>query len=290
MTGGTGDDTFYVDSEADTIIENAGEGADTVFATINYTLPSNFESLFLVEGAAGAINAAGNGAQNFIFGNSLNNALSGNGGDDVLVGGAGNDILTGGTGNDTMAGGIGNDTYYVDSEADTITENAGEDNDTVYGSINYTLPSNVEVLFLVQGAAGAINGAGNSNANSIFGNSLGNALSGNGGNDMLVGGAGDDLINGGADVDQLQGGADNDTFVFAAGQADGDSVVDFAGNGAAIGDSFRFVGFGTAGAGATFTQIGVTNQWQIHSALDGHNEIITLQNGTSVDGTDYISV
>ena len=128
------------------------------------------------------------------------------------------------------------------------------------------------------------------NASGLDANKISLTINGGLGADTMIGSAGDDLINGGADVDQLQGGADNDTFVFAAGQADGDSVVDFAGNGAAIGDSFRFVGFGTAGAGATFTQIGVTNQWQIHSALDGHNEIITLQNGTSVDGTDYIFV
>ena len=28
--------------------------------------------------------------------------------------------------------------------------------------------------------------------------------------------------------------------------------------------------------GATFSQIGNTDQWQIHSGLDGHNETITL--------------
>ena len=36
-----------------------------------------------------------------------------------------------------------------------------------------------------------------------------------------------------------------------------------------------FSGFGT-GEGATFSQIGNTDQWQIHSGLDGHNETITL--------------
>ena len=60
--------------------------------------------------------------------------------------------------------------------------------------------------------------------------------------------------------------------------------MDFAGNGGALGDSFQFFGFGTSGA--TFTQIGV-NQWQIHSGLDAHNEVITLSNGASVDGSDF---
>ena len=231
MAGGLGDDTYHVDSEADAIIENANEGTDTVFATINYTLSDNFETLFLVEGAPGAINAAGNGVQNFIYGNSLDNALSGYAGDDVLVGGAGNDILDGGIGDDAMAGGAGDDTYYVDSEADAIIENADEGTDTVFTTINYTLSNDFEILFLVEGAPGAINGAGNSVDNRIYGNSLNNALSGNAGHDTLVGGAGNDLINGGADNDLLHGGAGNDTFVFAAGEADGDIVLDFAGNG-----------------------------------------------------------
>ena len=290
MAGGKSDDTYHVDSEADTISESAGEGTDTVFATVNYTLRSNVEKLFLVEGAAAAINAAGNGATNFLYGNALANALSGNGGGDVLVGGAGNDILDGGTGNDTMAGGKDNDTYHVDSEADTIIENAGEGTDTVFASVNYTLRDNFELLFLKEGAAGAINGAGNGGDNRIYGNSLGNALSGKGGKDTLVGGIGNDTLDGGADVDLLHGGADNDTFVFKAGQANGDTVLDFAGNGAGVGDTFKLVGFGTTAQGATFTHVGTGNTWQIHSGLDGHNETITLGNGASVHASDFLFI
>ena len=42
--------------------------------------------------------------------------------------------------------------------------------------------------------------------------------------------------------------------------------------------------------GATFTQIGASNQWQIHSGLDAHNEIITLLGGATVHLTDYLFV
>ena len=77
-------------------------------------------------------------------------------------------------------------------------------------------------------------------------------------------------------ADMLMGNAGNDTFVFTAGQANGDTIFDFAGNGAGAGDTLSFVGFGTAGDGATFTQIGATNQWTIHSGLGGPDEIITL--------------
>ena len=119
-------------------------------------------------------------------------------------------------------------------------------------------------------ARGNINGTGNALANSIFGNSGNNTLDGGGGADRLTGNAG------------------NDTFVFHAGQASGDTVIDFAGNGAAAGDSFSFIGFGTAGQGATFTQIGATNQWQIHSGLDAHNEVITLSNSATVHPSDFL--
>jgi len=56
------------------------------------------------------------------------------------------------------------------------------------------------------------------------------------------------------------------------------------------GKGLLFIGFGAVGQGATFTQIGATNQWQIHSGLDAHNEIITLQNSAVVHASDYVFV
>ena len=76
--------------------------------------------------------------------------------------------------------------------------------------------------------------------------------------------------------------------MFNAGQANGDVIVDFDGQGAGVGDTLSFVGFGTAGDGATFTQIGATNQWTIHSGLDGADEIITLSNSATVHPTDFL--
>src|SRR5262249_24665385 len=161
---------YFIDNEADIVVENPGGGSDSIYSTVNYTLSANVESLYLQLGVAAAINGAGTSQQNFIYGNEFNNALSGLGGDDVLIGGLGNDILDGGTGADTMAGGLGDDTYYVDSEADTIIEGVSEGIDTVFTTINYTLSANFEILFLQAGAAGAINGAGNGSQNFIYGN------------------------------------------------------------------------------------------------------------------------
>ena len=100
-------------------------------------------------------------------------------------------------------------------------------------AVDYTSRANVEALVL-QGA-GNLSGTGNALANSIFGN------------------IGDNAINGGAGVDRLAGDAGNDTFIFPAGQANGDSVVDFVGNGGGRAMAV-FIGFGTTAQGATFTK------------------------------------
>ena len=168
----------------------------------------------------------------------------------------------------TPCGGAGNDTYFVDNAGDVVVENSNEGSDTVFATASYTLPANVETLVL-QGSAD-LQGSGNNQANTIYGN------------------AGNNLINGGAGADTMLGGAGNDTFVFRAGEASGDTVADFNGNGALAGDSLTFIGFGTLGQGATFTQIGATNQWQLHSGLDGHNETIKFTNGATIDASDFL--
>jgi hypothetical protein len=91
-------------------------------------------------------------------------------------------------------------------------------------------------------------------------------------------------------IEGLNVGAGDDSFVFFAGSANGAAVGDFDGNQTGEQDQLTFSGFGTAAQGATFTQIGITNQWLIHSGLDGHNEIITLGNGASVLQSDYLFV
>jgi Ca2+-binding RTX toxin-like protein len=166
-----------------------------------------------------------------------------------------------------MLGGAGNDTYFVDNAGDVVVENSNEGTDAVFATVSYTLPANVETLVL-QGSAD-LQGSGNNQANTIYGN------------------AGNNLINGGAGADTMLGGAGNDTFVFHAGEANGDTVVDFNGGGAAE-DSMTFIGFGTLGQGATFTQIGAAEQWQIHSGLDGHDEIISFTNNATVQPSDFL--
>src|SRR5581483_4442660 len=68
LAGGTGDDIYLVDESDVTIVENAGEGVDTVKSAIDYLLGPNLENLTLT-GSAG-LNGFGNALDNVIRGNT----------------------------------------------------------------------------------------------------------------------------------------------------------------------------------------------------------------------------
>jgi Ca2+-binding RTX toxin-like protein len=90
LTGGAGDDFYYVDNVADTVIEVAGEGSDTVSSSVSFALADNVEQL-QASGTA-AIDLCGNTMDNGLFGNTESNVLTGGAGNDYLVGNAGNDV------------------------------------------------------------------------------------------------------------------------------------------------------------------------------------------------------
>ena len=117
------------------MVENPGEGIDTVQSSITYTLTADVENLTLT----GAASIDGTG-------NELDNAITGNDAANTLLGLAGNDVLDGGKGADTLIGGVGNDTYGVDNAGDQVVENEGEGNDTVRSSITYRLGAHLENL------------------------------------------------------------------------------------------------------------------------------------------------
>jgi Ca2+-binding RTX toxin-like protein len=116
MVGGVGNDSYYVDQLGDVTMENAGEGADTVYSSLTWTLANNLESVVLTGTAA--IDGTGNTGDNYLTGNTAANVLNGGDGNDTINGTAGNDVLIGGRGADAYRFGAG---YGVD----TIQENDG---------------------------------------------------------------------------------------------------------------------------------------------------------------------
>jgi Ca2+-binding RTX toxin-like protein len=212
LVGGAGNDVYRVDASGDVTGESTGGGTDTVLALVSHTLASELEHLVL-EGSAAS--GKGNALANRLTGNAASNTLDGAAGNDTLTGNAGNDQLVGGTGNDSMAGGTGNDTYTVDAAGDVVSElgsTSASEVDTVKSFVTHTLASRVEVL-LLQGTT-AIQGTGNTLANTLTGNAGANVLDGAAGIDKVSGGAGHDTVDGGSGNDSLTGGSGADAFRF----------------------------------------------------------------------------
>jgi Ca2+-binding RTX toxin-like protein len=254
MRGGRGGDRYYVDNVGDQVIEYAYEGYDAVVTKVSYLLGANIESL-LMEGSDDLF-GIGNALSNYIRGNDGNNVLFGGAGRDEIRGGGGNDQLDGGIGADNMKGGTGGDAYDVDNPNDEVIEYYSEGYDLVRATIRYTLPDNVEALFL----EGTANSAGKGNAlnNYIRGNDGDNRLSGEAGLDELRGGLGNDTLDGGTEADNMKGGLGDDLYFV---DDVGDEVIEYFNE-----------GIDTVRASISFT-------------LGDHVENLRLQGSDNIDGT-----
>ena len=173
MAGGLGDDIYYVDDAGDIVAEASGQGTDSIYSSVSYTLAGRAVEQLTLSGT-GNIDAVGN---------TLANTLTGN---------SGNNVLDGGSGADRMEGGGGNDIYVVDNVADIVTELVGQGLDAVRTALSaYTLAANVENLVGTSSAGQML--TGNVLANNIVGSSGADTLDGGAGADTLAGGLGDDV-------------------------------------------------------------------------------------------------
>jgi len=245
LTGGLGDDTYYVNTYRinffwsdsyelrtflDIVPENSNEGYDTIVADHLYSvsLPDNFEKL-VISGALTGYGVSwnlnedvrrkfiGNGVDNVIdasFASSGGFALGtiGTGGFDegeiVIDGGAGADVMIGPNTNLMTR-------YIVDNPGDVITITGTRIDDRVETSISYTLPTGADYIDLV--GTTAISATGNAGNNRLDGrqNTAGNQLIGGSGDDTYYLGSGDtyvEMAGGGSDtlvIETLAGNPQN---------------------------------------------------------------------------------
>ncbi len=248
LYGGMGDDTYvlrqWTTESADSIVESAGQGMDTIqvrganidLNRSNLMAIENVTFTYDSEGAARTV--TGNGLDNIILTQGANDSVDGRGGDDEIRTGEGNDWLSGGDGNDTLDGGTGNDTIEAGSGADKVLGGGGSDQ--IWGNGGDDMidaGEGIDFVYAGDGNDTVLGQSGDDFLQGELGNDLisGDAgndwLHGGDGNDTIQGGAGDDKIFGNAGADVLTGGAGGDRFVFKLASdstyAQYDRIMDF---------------------------------------------------------------
>jgi len=218
MTGGLGDDTYRVDQVDDVVVEFAGQGIDTVIASVNnYTLPANVENLTLDALSASTLIGVGNGEANFILGNTKQNTLYGLANNDTLDGGDEVDFLFGQVGNDSY---FVNDLQHIGKNLSDIVNEGGDwggafkgnpladggplDFDTITSSANFfwDVYSVGERLVLAKDAV-AVNVDTKAVGSTIVGSIFSNEMIGNSGTNLLYGRGGSDTYKAGDGIDWI---------------------------------------------------------------------------------------
>lgn len=208
MYGWDSNDTYYVDTMSDKVIEYLAHGIDHVYSSVSTSykwLPANVENLTLT---GTAYYGDGNDLNNVIYGNSSGNSLWGYGGNDYINGLDGNDLIYGSGGSDTLIGWGGNDTVY-----------GHEGSDLLYGTYGY------DVLY---GGEGDDWADGWTENDSIYGEGGNDSLEGGNGNDYINGGTGNDKLDGEAGVDTSYGGTGDDHYYI---DTLSDKVIEYANQG-----------------------------------------------------------
>ncbi len=93
MEGWVGNDVYYANDLGDQVVEGAGGGIDTVYASVNFSMDVGTEVEYLY--------AIGN-ANVQLKGSNFANTITGNAGANKIWGGLGNDQLRGGAGKDVF--------------------------------------------------------------------------------------------------------------------------------------------------------------------------------------------
>ena len=255
LVGGAGNDLYLCDDDQ-VMLEDPGEGIDTMRMTEAISAPDNIENMTYI-GTADNVGFGANELDNLVTGNALSQSMSGNAGIDTIsyayetnavtvdlggelatgsgtdsifgfenaLGGAAGDTLIGTTddnrldgrgGVDTMRGGDGDDTYIVDDVDDTVVET---DNDPPPAPLEPGEPAAAAVDGITDTVIAAINFT---LENAPFVENLtltGTATigTGNGLANLITGGNLANLLSGLGGSDTLDGGSGNDVLSGGAG-------------------------------------------------------------------------
>ena len=121
---GTGsNDVFTVTSRDQIVQEQPGGTNNTIYASIDYALPDNVQTLTLT----GTSSLHG-------YANARGSTLIGNDANSVLEGSIGNDLIFGGNAYSTLAGNDGNDTFVPGTTGNTVKGGNGYDTIVLSGS------------------------------------------------------------------------------------------------------------------------------------------------------------
>ena len=213
----------------------------------------------------------------------------------LVVGTPAGDVLRGTAGDDRLAGGPGDDVYMVDDQSDLVIEAGSEGTDTVFSSISYYVPANVENLTLTSaayfgvgnaldnlitgsnagnlllGAAGNDTIRGGDARDAIFGESGNDSISGGGGIDYLIGGTGNDTIDGGTGADEIYGEDGNDS-IYGGSDFQTDILVGGAGNDTIDGGPAWDLMYGNAGDDTFYAS--QQADWVFENANEGYDTVI----------------
>jgi len=173
MEGGTGNDVYVVGTEGDVVVEEAGEGTDTVEASLTHTLAENVEVLRL-QGTSD-LNGTGNASNNALVGQSGDNVLEGMAGFDIITAKDGDDTLIGGADLDWLVGNGGADVFVYENITDSLAGQKERDliNGFDHGQdlIDLSAISDDDLMFI---GADAFDGAGTGQVSYASWESLGN--------------------------------------------------------------------------------------------------------------------
>ena len=173
ITGGTGNDTYYVYNSADQITVAAGTLNESVVANCSYALPANIQNLTV------------NGSGLTATANSMSGTLTSLGGPNTLV------------------GGTGVETFYVNNVGDMVSAPSTQTADVIISSVSYALSGNFHVLRLTTpGTTATGSAAGGNYVTSV-----------NGGDTLIGGAKGNDFftVSHANDIIQVATGTPNET-------------------------------------------------------------------------------